>query len=291
MSARKVMTLAIVTGSLSLFVPARECRASSKEECVDAHSRGQDLREKGLLTRARRVFLTCAQTSCPGLIQGDCARFGDELERMVPTVTFGARDARATDLPNTTVYVDDVLVATRLDDGKAYELDPGKHTLRFVHEGSETTLRAVLGQGEKGRVLIATFADREVPPIDLAAHDLAPEPRRPMFPLVVAGLGAAALATGGALLALGLHKVPDACSVSTKECAASPGDPSFDGARSGVSLANIGAGVGIGGAALLVGGIVWYAVEPKTPIDTRRGRLVQPWVGRGSGGLSVVSSF
>ena len=96
------------------------------------------------------MFMTCAESGCPGLIQSDCARYGDDLDRVVPSVSFGARDGASTDLPHTTVYVDDQLVAMRLDDGKSYELDPGKHTVRFVHDGKESTMNVVLNQGERG---------------------------------------------------------------------------------------------------------------------------------------------
>ncbi len=65
----------------------------------------------------------------------------------MPSVTFSARDGSAADLPVTTVYVDDTLMTSRLDDGRTYELDPGKHTVRFVHEGKETSLKVVLNQG------------------------------------------------------------------------------------------------------------------------------------------------
>ncbi len=290
----KYNAVVAVLGGLALFFAARECAAaSSKEECVDAHSRGQDLREKGQLTRARQMFMTCAQASCPGLIQSDCARYGDDLDRTVPSVSFGARDAASADLPNTTVYVDDQLLALRLDDGKSYDLDPGKHTIRFVHEGKETTMSIVLNQGEKGRSLVATFQDLGVSSRSNTEFQASlAKPKKPTLPLVVAGLGAVALVTGGVLFAVGMHQVPDSCSVSAKECTAPPGDAAFADAHRGVSLANVGVGVGIGGAAMLAGGLIWYAVQPaKNPTESAAAKLVHPWIGRGSGGVALGSAF
>jgi hypothetical protein len=147
-------TLAYALFGVALFavsLPARECRAASKDECLEAHGRGQDLRDAGHLTSARQTFLACAQSSCPAIIQADCARFSEDLDRLVPTVGFAARDPGGVDLPDTTVYVDDQLVTMRLDDGKSYDLDPGKHVVRFAHGGRETTVTVVLNQGEKGR--------------------------------------------------------------------------------------------------------------------------------------------
>jgi hypothetical protein len=284
MSMRTSSSLVVAAGLAvaALLVP-RTSAAGSREECVEAHGRAQDLRERGQLARARQTFLTCAQSSCPNVVQQDCARFSEELAQLVPSVSFSARDASAGDLPSTTVYVDDVLVATRLDDGRAYELDPGKHVVRYVHDGKETTLKVVLNQGERGRLLVATFVDRAAPPRRDAAAPAEPieaapsfEPRRPIFPLIVAGIGAAAAITGGALFAVGSSSVPDACSVSTKECATAPNDPAIGKAESGMRLANTGLAIGIGGAVTLIGGLVWYLVQPASTPDSRRARIGGP---------------
>jgi hypothetical protein len=214
-------------------------------------------------------------------VQQDCARFSEDLAQLVPTVTFGARDGSAADLPMTTVYVDDVLVTSRLDDGRMFELDPGKHVVRYVHDGKEITLNVVLNQGERGRVLVATFAERAVSkrdpraPADIAELPTA-ESRRSLVPLVVAGIGAAAAITGATLFAVGASNVPDTCSMATKECAAPPGDPAFASAESGVRLANAGLAVGITGAIALVGGIVWYLVQPAGGDGSRRARTPGP---------------
>jgi hypothetical protein len=262
------------------LVPATSY-ATPREECVDAHGRAQDLRERGQLARARQMFLTCAQSSCPSLVQQDCAKFSEELAQLVPTVSFGARDSNAADLPSTSVYVDDSLVATRLDDGRAYEIDPGKHVIRYVHDGRETTLKVVLNQGERGRLLVATFLDRSAPPrrereTAETTEPPANESKRSVLPLIVAGVGAAAAATGGVLFAIGSGSVPDQCSMATKECAAPPNDPSLAKAESGVRLANTGLAIGISGAVALVGGLVWYLVQPARTPDSRRARIGAP---------------
>lgn len=262
----------------ALLVPSVS-HATPREECVDAHGRAQDARDRGQLARSRQLFLTCAQSSCPSLVQQDCAKYSEELGQLVPTVTFGARDSNAADLPSTTVYVDDNLLATRLDDGRSYELDPGKHVVRYVHDGRETTLKVVLNQGERGRLLVATFLDRSAPRREQPAEVTEPpvnEPRRSALPLVVAGLGAAAAVTGGVLFALGSGSVPDQCSMSTKECAAPPNDPSLARAEDGVRLANTGLAVGITGAVTLIGGLVWYLVQPASTPESRRARIGSP---------------
>jgi hypothetical protein len=262
---------------LAICLFSASSSAGSRDECIDAHGRAQDLRERGQLARARQTFLACAQSSCPSLVQQDCARYSEELTQLVPTVTFSARDANAADLPVTSVYVDDTLFATRLDDGRTYEVDPGKHTIRYVHDGKETSIKVVLNQGERGRLLVATFVDRAAPRRENADVTEPPsnESRRSALPLVVAGVGAAAAVTGGVLFALGSGGVPDQCSTSTRECAAPPNDPSLKEAESSVRLANTGLAIGITGAVTLIGGLVWYFVQP-SGADSKRGRIGGP---------------
>jgi hypothetical protein len=199
-------------------------------------------------------------------VQADCARFGEEIDRMLPTVSFGARDGRGQDLPSTIVWVDGSQVATRLDDGRSYELDPGAHSIRFVHDGKEASLEVVLAQGEKGRFLAATFKD-DVFPAKISATPPPPivhEESRSVVPLFVSGTGLAAIAVGSILLGMGLQNIPSSCSLSTHECAVPPNDPAFGRATGAVTMANAGLGIAIGGGVALIGGLIWYVAQPKS---------------------------
>lgn len=279
LGSKITLSFAFLAPLLSIVVVPRAASATPREECVEAHGRAQDLRDKNQLARARQTFLQCAQSACPSLVQQDCARFSEELAALVPTVSFSARDATAGDLPATSVYVDDVLIATRLDDGRSYEVDPGRHIVRYVHDGREAVLKVVLNQGERGRLLVATFVDRSAParrdPSDVSPPR-EPDAKRPIFPLVLAGVGAAAAVTGGVLFAVGTSSVPDNCSIATKECATATRDPSIGEAESGVRLANTGLVIGITGAITLAGGLVWYFLQPSGATDARRARLGGP---------------
>jgi hypothetical protein len=288
-----VLALAATFFALSSAFVESECRAASREECLEAHGRGQDQRDSGRLTSARQTFLACAQSSCPPLVQADCARFGEELDRIVPTVSFAARDTTGGDLPDTVAYVDDQSTPLRLDDGKSFDMDPGKHTIRFVHDGHETKVSIVLSEGEKGRNVIATFADVVAAPTALSQAPAVPKAKRPVAPLLVAGLGAAAAITGGVLVVVGLKDVPAACSLGSRECTAPPGDPSINQAHRGVTLANYGIGVGAGGAAVLVGGAIWYFVQPARLSSSTEASLpaFAPWIGAHLGGVSLSSRF
>jgi len=141
----KIQVLCMAAILAATVAPAvAQAAPPSKDECIEAHGRGQDLRDGRQLARARSMFLVCATSACPALVQADCARFADELGRMVPSLTFAARDERGADLPSTLVFIDDVLVVGRLDDGKSYDVDPGRHTIRFVHDGKDVSMRVVV---------------------------------------------------------------------------------------------------------------------------------------------------
>jgi len=292
------------TASILLAASAALAASPTKEECVDAYGKGQDAREAGQFTQAGKLFLTCAQSTCPALVQSDCARFTDEIARLQPSVTFVARDSAQNDLPETSVFVDGAPVATRLGDGNAHDIDPGKHEVRFVHAGKETILTVVVNQGEKGRSLVgvfpaATATGAAVPP-PVATTTTPPPPVRPApamkrsaGPLVLVGVGAAAAVAGGVLLGVGLGKIPASCSLSTNECAAPLKDPVFDQASSGVSLANIGGIVGGVGVATMAGSLIWYFVQTPTSAAAApsTSRSFTPWVGPQGAGLSFSGAM
>lgn len=270
----------------------------SKEACVDAHSRGQDARDQGKITLARKLFLTCAQSGCPAAVQGDCARFADDLSNLQPTVNFVARDGNGNDLPNTTVYVDGVLVATTID-GRPVEVDPGSHTVKFSNGGKDEVVTVVIGTGEKGRVVQARFgaatssnpslgstnADRDTP-----SKPRGPKTTHPKGSMAVAIAGGVVAVAGGALIFYGRSQVPSQCELSTHQCAAPPGDPVFEEAKSAAGTVNLGmAAAGIGAAAL-AGGLVWYFAGAKTEKQSQTQALA-PWVSGDGGGVSVLGRF
>lgn len=290
-AARHALAIALAIAGLSSS-PLAAADTISKEQCIDAHSRGQDAQSDGKLTLARKLFLTCAQSSCPVLVQGDCARFVDDLSRQQPSLTFVARDAQGADLPDTSVYVDENLAATRLDDGKAHEVDPGRHTVRFTSAGKEYTTTIVVGLGEKSRTVMATFTTINPPaPAARTAASAGPTVRtvHPLGSKIAIGAGGVAVATGAVLAVLGVRKVPSSCSISSNQCSAPPGDPVFDQAKSGMQEVNVGIAIGSIGAVALAGGLTWYFLKATTERDDRA--ALAPVVGRDSAGLALAGRF
>lgn len=272
---------------------------------MEAHGAGQDAREKGHLVEARKQFLVCAQAACPSLVQADCARFGEDLSRTLPSISVVMRDGQGNDLLGGQVYVDGALV---LLDGKAVELDPGKHVLRFVYQGREISRDVQLAVGEKGRPIVgvipdlpgATPAATATPAAagapagtSPAAPSPASEPSRPVWPLVVAGVGGAALVAGGVLVLVGKGNIPSRCDLSTHACKAPLGDPRYDDAKSAVTTMNIGFVTGGVGAAVAVTGIaLYFAQSPRTTaVNAPAWTRVTPTVAKGAAGLSYEAAF
>jgi hypothetical protein len=293
MTRQLVIAFAILTSS-SLAV----ADTLSKEACVDAHSRGQDARDQGKITLARKLFLTCAQSGCPAAVQGDCARFADDLSNLQPTVNFVARDGNGNDLPNTSVYVDGMLVATSID-GRPVDIDPGNHTVKFSSSGKDEVVTVVIGSGEKGRVVQARFGAATVSSSssgDVSAATIKPKKQGPTvthpkgsMAVVITG-GVVAIA-GGALAFYGKSQVPSQCELSTHECAAPPGDPVFDDASSATSTMNLGIAAAGVGVAALAGGLVWYFAGAKTVSESPTQQAIAPWVNSSGGGVSVLGRF
>jgi hypothetical protein len=285
-----------IAGLLSGLAPRMvSAEPVTKEMCIDAHSRGQDAREQGKLSLARKLFLTCAQPACPALVQGDCARFADDLAHQQSSLTFVARDAQGADLVDTAVYIDDLLVVSRLDDGKPHDVDPGRHTVRFSSRGKDQTVALVVGTGEQGRAVVVTFPTINAPPPGSvsATGVVTPEPEiriiHPTGSKVVFWSGVGVAAVGAGVAVWGFTSVPSNCSISSTRCAASPGDPAFQKASDGVSRMNIGIVTGaIGLVAAAVGGYWYYA---KGHTETDDAKVVMPMVLGDGAGLAWLGSF
>jgi hypothetical protein len=291
---------ATLLASCALLAGSGPAAAQSKESCLEAHGKGQDLRDAGKLSEAREQFLKCAQSACPSLVQSDCARFGEELQRIVPTVTFVARDAQGRDLVDVAVFVDDVQVTTKLA-GKSFEVDPGSRAVRFVHEGKTLEQRVVISQGEKGRTIAVTFEaptsatpaapSESAPLVAQPSTERDSAPSRSVLPLVVAGIGLATGIVGGVLIGVGSSNVPDNCDFFAKECTAAPGDPVFADAKSAAGTVNAGVGLAAGGVAVAAIGVIWYFAQSPGESQPTRGRVLSPWLSAESGGMSFSGRF
>jgi hypothetical protein len=269
------------------FVALAACSGASadddvKHSCLEAHGQGQDEKEQGHITLARGYFATCAQPTCPALVKDDCARLLDEVGRVQPSISFSARDAGGSDLPDTSVFVDGVLVISRLD-GIWHDIDPGMHVVRFEQAGRRQEQNIIVAAGEKGRVIVGVFDG----PQPTAPVRTLPVRARRVGPALAIGASAALVVAGGTLLGVGLARVPDKCSLAKHECAAPPGDEAFHDASRAVRLSNMGWAVGGVGLATLAASLIWYLRAPHATEHVNRSHTVTPFASAHGAGISV----
>lgn len=152
--------LAVVVTAAGVFFSGADARADNAE-CLKGFEQGTAARDRGKLREARRQFVTCAADTCSKTLRVDCAKLLDDVESSLPTVVFGAKDARDADVFDVSVYVDGERVVGH-DEGKAVPFDPGPHVVRFEREGSKPVEEKVLLRaGERNRHVIARFGEEE----------------------------------------------------------------------------------------------------------------------------------
>lgn len=276
--------------------------ATDVQACLNASEKGQRSRASGKLRDAREQFLVCGAEGCPALVRKDCAQWQTELAAALPTVVFGAKDKQGRDLFDVTVTMDGEVLLKKLD-GKSITIDPGPHTFRFEAAGSPAvTERALVKEGERARVITVVMRENGDSSSGDSRADNRPVtgPERDsssghtVYPWIVVGVGAAAL-IGGIVWFATAPSLPTGCDSSTAKCVrfASDTDSSFrarqeDAGRSDGQPIEGAVTMGIGGA-LVVGGLVWYFLEPS---GARTGVLrPTPWTTANAAGLSLGGAF
>jgi hypothetical protein len=160
MSFEKRLTAPILGSVLVVLLGAPPALAD-KAACGKAYTQAQVQKKAGKLREAKKNLLVCAQKSCPGFINSECAKWLNDVESTLPTIVIAASDAKGNDLTDVSVSSDGQQLADKLG-GMALEVDPGKHTLRFEHAGAEPVEKKVLiREGEKARVIKVQFGSPE----------------------------------------------------------------------------------------------------------------------------------
>lgn len=251
---------------------------SDVEACFAAAEKAQPLMKQRKLRAAQRQLEACGRESCPRAARTDCQRWLADVTRAEPTVVFVAREERPSGesraVDDVRVSVDgEVLVAAHLE-MNAMPLDPGVHTLTFVHPGFDPVEQRIdVREGERDREVDVVFR-ASVPPAGAppALPPPGPPPDRPLTPEAptsrpvpvavygLAGAGVVALGIGVVMEGLGLsdrgHLV-DTCQ-ATRSCA--PSD--VDSARNRVLAGDITIGVS---ALLFAGSAYVYFTRDTRP--------------------------
>jgi hypothetical protein len=299
---------AVVALPLVLLLSSPAAADLTRDQCVSANARAQDLRRSGKLSAAREQLRQCSDFSCPSIVRDDCTQRLDELEKAQPTIIFDVKDGSGRDLVDATATVDGQPLAHTLD-GSALRMDPGAHVFVFAKVGQPSVTQTfVLKEGEKERrerIVIgaaATTASSEAPTSYSATVLTEPEEAsrktgmssQRLVSMAVGGVGVAGIATGtvfGILAVSAAHRQKTACASPTICSNFTEATSDHSGGETDATVSNV---TFIAGGALLAAGAILFFTAPhapETPPLATSGLLVAPSVAPGGGGVSVQGEF
>jgi hypothetical protein len=275
----------ICLGLLTLAAPARAGKMT-RDQCISASEDGQLAQMKGRLRVARAKFLSCSDQACPKVVRQDCSTSLEEVDKAMPSIVFGARDASGRDLTDVRVLVDGDELVTHLD-GKAVDMDPGPHSIRFESDGLPSHEEKVLvREGEKSRVISVTLGKavensaRATEPSEASAQ-VHRSPSTATW--VVGGIGAAVLAGAGVVGFVALNRrssLYDRCG-RAGTCEQSEVDSVY-------RLYDISyVGAGVGGALLATSVVLFFTTSKSKERPQEAALMLAPALG----GLNVTGIF
>jgi hypothetical protein len=272
-----------LAATLLLGISETQAHADDNEVCFASSGTGQQLRKDGKLVESRAQFELCARSNCPSIVTRNCTQWLSEVSAILPSVTLNATDASGRELIDVSVMLDGKPLIAKID-GKAVAVNPGVHMFTFQTAGAAPSEeRAIVSEGDKAKRIVGHF-----PTLNMAkaieqkketgvTDPLKPPPPAqassglPVGALIVGGVGLASFAVGTVLLISGNSSFPDGCDpyplFSTRDDGGCPGLPEAKreeakkNAQSANATRDTGAGLMIGGGALLIAGGVWLAVD------------------------------
>ena len=234
---------------------AQPAGGEGTEACVAAHLTAQRLRRDGRLRAAKESLVACSRSSCPQVLVEECGPWLREVEQTLPTIVFEAVGPDGLDVADARVLIDGEVLVERLD-GKAVEVDPGEHVLRYERAGWPSIEQMVLiREGDKGRRVAVRF---EKAPAPLQESVSAPRPT-PLIVYGLAGLGVIGVGLFATMGAVGLSQRNDLDDLGCKpSCATSD----VDDVRRAFLVGDIAL---VTGVAALGAAVVVYLTRPAVP--------------------------
>lgn len=267
-----------------LLVPvAVHAAGPNKLECIAANDAAQELRRAGKLHLAREKLLLCDAATCPALVREDCAQRLTEVDGVMPSLIFEAKDGAGKAIVAVTVTMDGQRLTDRLD-GQSLLVDPGEHRFAFESAGMLRAEQTIdVREGERGRREMVVFRG----PAD--ATPAASVPSSPGLQRTVAlalgGAGIVGLVVGGVL---GLASKSTYSHALQTECGNNPNGCSPQGIHDGQSAhgqAAASTAMFVVGGVLLGAGAVLWVTAARVPVG------VGATVGSDRAGLIVAGGW
>ncbi len=197
MLAMRVMLVVVALGASTV---------AAEDACSRAFTASGQLTKSGDLMGAQAALVSCASEKCPAAMRPLCVEDLRKLESRMPSVVIAAKDAQGADVLEVSVSVDGQRLITRLD-GKAVELNPGRHALRFEREGRFLEeQQVVIREGEKNRPIEVVVREAPLlpPPAVMVASDVPLVTSRRPTPAMAWVTGGLAVLAGGLWAGFGI---------------------------------------------------------------------------------------
>lgn len=294
---------AMVAGLLSLGVSIPRVARADANACTGIHASGQREIKAGRLKSASKQFTACgSDEACPEAVRADCMDLFASVERMIPTVIFSVVDQTGNDVTGVIkVHSGDSVLVDALD-GRAVQVDPGQHHLRFeLPWGENVTSEVLVREGEKNRLVSVKVVDPSkasspVPEPVAGETSSAPLPpplaeepvnRTPVGFWVASGIGVAALGTGTVFALMGRSKHSSLADCSPNCAPALETD--YDAMKRNYLIGDIAFGAGI--VSVGVAAVIYFTSgKPREESSTMAiPRLDFVPARRGAGGTVVLS--
>ena len=254
----------------------------SGRECAQLHEKAHSLRKDGKLIEAREMFTQCTLSVCPGIIRTECTKASEQLASSVPSIVLVVKRGDV-EVSEAEVLIDDEPLEGGLD-GRAKELNPGRHTVKVTVPNAASVERTILlRENEKQRRIELVVEDAETAAVvdPSADEEEAASSGPPTVSWILFGVGAAGLASAAYFGFSGLAKEDEAesCKVDCDPDAADDIKSSY------YTPADISLVIGL--ASIGVGGYLWYADSNKN----KSGEQARIGVGLGArpgGGHAVL---
>ena len=252
-----------------------------KLACIAANDAAQDLRRAGKLHDAREKLAVCVSTTCPELVRQDCAQRLTEIDGVMPSVVFEAKDGAGNDVAGVTVTMDGQHLPGTLS-GAPVQVDPGEHRFTFDSADGLTHVEKtiVVREGERDRHERVVLGRSAAPGPMAPAASLSDGGTQRTVAFVIGGAGVVGLAVGSVV---GLVSKSSYDHALQTECGGNPSACSSQGIQDGKSAhgqATASTVAFVAGGMLLGAGAVLYFTAPRasvsvgTTVGTERAGLV-----------------